>query len=572
MRNKLNSLMFKICLLCTSLVLISSFTIHYFSYKSAKSSIEYTLGQMALNITRSVNSTIDADKFAQLVESQDMSNEYYTQLKEELIKMRVSTGLKFLYTMSQTTSGDYIYAVDGTQEGSEGESLLGDVEENVTKAMIAALNGKEDFEFNGNEQWGDLISGYIPIKNASGNVVGILGADFDANYMVEKLEDANSRTFMVAGIAVVISILLSIVVASIIIRFLKILQSKINIIKNGDLTVRVDTNRTDEVGRLSVAFQTMVDNMSSMINGIRKSTDQVLKEIDSLNNDVDITNKATEEITRIVTEIAHGASSQVSSVDEVDASMNKVFFEIKNITDNIEQVLSDSDIGMKSMQDASEKLENTVEQIHLVNETVDSTASLMKNLEEKFKEVLSFSDTVSYISKQTNLLALNASIEAASAGEQGKGFAVVADEIKNLAKQSSDATKKINDLIIAVQEEIDRSSAAIQSGVVEARNGVRVMAEVKQHLENLSASNEKTNGRIKDITTAILSIETNSKEILSKTSSLSNTAKELNANTQQTSAETEEQYAIMEGVRNNLQGVMDLMEGLTSSVNQFKVN
>ena len=559
-------------MLCTSLVLISSFTIHYFSYKSAKSSIEYTLGQMALNITRSVNSTIDADKFAQLVESQDMSNEYYTQLKEELIKMRVSTGLKFLYTMSQTTSGDYIYAVDGTQEGSEGESLLGDVEENVTKAMIAALNGKEDFEFNGNEQWGDLISGYIPIKNASGNVVGILGADFDANYMVEKLEDANSRTFMVAGIAVVISILLSIVVASIIIRSLKILQSKINIIKNGDLTVRVDTNRTDEVGRLSVAFQTMVDNMSSMINGIRKSTDQVLKEIDSLNNDVDITNKATEEITRIVTEIAHGASSQVSSVDEVDASMNKVFFEIKNITDNIEQVLSDSDIGMKSMQDASEKLENTVEQIHLVNETVDSTASLMKNLEEKFKEVLSFSDTVSYISKQTNLLALNASIEAASAGEQGKGFAVVADEIKNLAKQSSDATKKINDLIIAVQEEIDRSSAAIQSGVVEARNGVRVMAEVKQHLENLSASNEKTNGRIKDITTAILSIETNSKEILSKTSSLSNTAKELNANTQQTSAETEEQYAIMEGVRNNLQGVMDLMEGLTSSVNQFKVD
>ncbi len=571
MRNKLNSLVFKISLLCTALVLVSSLTIHYFSYRSAESSIEYTLGQMALNITRSVNTTIDVDKFESLVESKDMSDEYYTQLKEELIKMRESTGLRFLYTMSRSTNGDYIYIADGTVAGSEDESLLGDVETEMSEMMMTCLDGKEEFEFS-SDKWGELISGYVPIKNSSGKVVGLLGADFDADYVVDKLDDANRRISIGVGIVVVISILLSIVVAYFIIHSLKILQSKINIIKNGDLTVQVGTNSTDEVGSLSVEFQSMIDNMSSMINGIRKHTDQVLKEVDSLNNDVDVMNNATEEITTIVTEIAHGATSQVSSVDEVDTSMNKVFIEIKNITDNIEQVLNDSDMGMKNMQEASDRLENTVEQINMVNDTVDSTASVMKNLEEKFKEVLAFSDIVSSISKQTNLLALNASIEAASAGEHGKGFAVVADEIKNLARQSSDATKKINDLIMEVQEEIDRSGTAIQSGVVEARNGVSVMSQVKLYLDKLSVSNEKMHGRIKDITTAILCIETDSKHILNKTTSLSNTAKELNASTQQTSAETEEQYAIMEGVKKNLQNVMVLMEELTSSVNQFKVD
>lgn len=570
MRSKLSSLMFRICLLCTSLVFISSLTIYFFSYRSAKSSIEDTLGQMALNITKSVNDTIDVEKFISLVESGDMCDEYYTQLKEELIAMRESTGLKYLYTMSQSKTGDYIYVVDGTEVGAESESLLGDVESDISELMLACLEGKEKYEFS-SDGWGQFISGYVPIKNTSGKVVGLLGADFDASYVVDKLDAANKSMLIVVGCAIAMSILLSIVVTHFIIRSLKVLQSKINIIKNGDLTVRVETNQRDEVGRLSDAFQSMIDNMSSMINGIRKHTNQALKEVTSVNNDVDVTNKATEEITRIVADIAHGAASQVSSIEDVDDSMNKVFVEIKNITENIEQVLKDSEIGMMYMKEASGKLENTEQQIELVNDTVDSTANLMKSLEEKFKEVLSFSDVVSYISRQTNLLALNASIEAASAGIHGKGFAVVAEEIKNLARQSSDASMKINDLIIAVQEEINRSSEAIQNGVVEARNGVLVMSQVRQYIDNLSDSNEKTNSRLKNISDAILSIEANSKNILDKTASLSNIAKELNASTQQTSAETEEQYAIMEGIRDNIHNVMVMMEELACSVNQFTI-
>lgn len=54
-------------------------------------------------------------------------------------------------------------------------------------------------------------------------------------------------------------------------------------------------------------------------------------------------------------------------------------------------------------------------------------------------------ETITEISEQTNLLALNATIEA------GKGFAVVANEIKDLAKQTADATMEIKALIDNVQ-------------------------------------------------------------------------------------------------------------------------
>ncbi len=58
-------------------------------------------------------------------------------------------------------------------------------------------------------------------------------------------------------------------------------------------------------------------------------------------------------------------------------------------------------------------------------------------------EISKVTEVITETSVQTNLLALNATIEAARAGEAGKGFAVVANEIKDLAKQTAQATLDI---------------------------------------------------------------------------------------------------------------------------------
>jgi putative methionine-R-sulfoxide reductase with GAF domain len=70
---------------------------------------------------------------------------------------------------------------------------------------------------------------------------------------------------------------------------------------------------------------------------------------------------------------------------------------------------------------------------------------------------------ISSIADQTNLLALNATIEAARAGDVGKGFAVVAGEVKDLARETAEATQKVADQIAGIQSSANSVSAGIHT-------------------------------------------------------------------------------------------------------------
>jgi methyl-accepting chemotaxis protein len=94
----------------------------------------------------------------------------------------------------------------------------------------------------------------------------------------------------------------------------------------------------------------------------------------------------------------------------------------------------------------------------------------MKQLGLAAQQIGKVTETITTISEQTNLLALNATIEAARAGEAGRGFAVVASEIKELARQTSAATKDIRGRIDAIQysttaaiDDIDRIAGVIKT-------------------------------------------------------------------------------------------------------------
>jgi len=90
----------------------------------------------------------------------------------------------------------------------------------------------------------------------------------------------------------------------------------------------------------------------------------------------------------------------------------------------------------------------------------DDAAVTVNKLYKSSGDIGNVLNFITSIAEQTNLLALNATIEAARAGDAGKGFAVVANEVKELAKQTADATSEIGTRIAAIQSD---STHAVQS-------------------------------------------------------------------------------------------------------------
>ncbi|MBF0588514.1 MAG: hypothetical protein HQL53_05250 [Magnetococcales bacterium] len=94
----------------------------------------------------------------------------------------------------------------------------------------------------------------------------------------------------------------------------------------------------------------------------------------------------------------------------------------------------------------------------VVEKNQEENAQLRKAVVEIDKVV----KMIKTIAGLTNMLALNAAIEAAGAGEAGKGFAVVANEVKDLAKQTTNATNMIEENVSAIRDHTDKTTLSIQ--------------------------------------------------------------------------------------------------------------
>ncbi len=95
--------------------------------------------------------------------------------------------------------------------------------------------------------------------------------------------------------------------------------------------------------------------------------------------------------------------------------------------------------------------------VGLASETeneMEINSSSVQQLDESSQVIEKVVELIRKLAEQTNLLALNATIESARAGEAGKGFAVVANEVKELAKQTAEATESIDQSVTEIRSQI----------------------------------------------------------------------------------------------------------------------
>lgn len=158
---------------------------------------------------------------------------------------------------------------------------------------------------------------------------------------------------------------------------------------------------------------------------------------------------------------------------------------LSNVSEEINSRIQEASNQSRNGQDIVEDTEKFMKKIVIQSEEI---MKKMYQLNEVSQSLITVINTLKKISSQTNLLALNASIEAARAGDAGRGFSVVAKEVRNLSEESANETKKAEESILRILEEINQIEEISQEGLGKARAGKEKVTEVHDIFDKINTS------------------------------------------------------------------------------------
>jgi adenylate cyclase len=115
------------------------------------------------------------------------------------------------------------------------------------------------------DKWGTLLSGFAPIKDLKGKIIGIVGVDMSANTVIEKQEFIGNTIYLIMGIAVIIAGIFIFIFSKTIIKDIHKLNRIATDISMGKMDVEMNVSRNDEIGELAESFGRMVASLKIMM-------------------------------------------------------------------------------------------------------------------------------------------------------------------------------------------------------------------------------------------------------------------------------------------------------------------
>ena len=311
----------------------------------------------------------------------------------------------------------------------------------------------------------------------------------------------------------------------------------------GDLTLRLPADASDEIGDLSRWFNTFIEKLQRIVGALAEQANAMDGSSRSLLGVAGDLSTRADNTSERSTSVSGAAEEMTSNINGVAASMEQASSNSDMVATAAEEMSSTINEVARQSETARSISENAVQQ-------AGNASEKMSRLGEAAAAIGSVTEAISEISEQTNLLALNATIEAARAGDAGKGFAVVANEIKALANQTADATRDIKERVDGIQNITGETVSDIQgvSQVISEVNDIVAtiataveeqsvatteiatnIAQASQGIQEVSGMVAQSSTVITEITHDITEVNTNSGEISESSRQVHTNAEELSS-------------------------------------------
>jgi methyl-accepting chemotaxis protein len=387
--------------------------------------------------------------------------------------------------------------------------------------------------------------------------------------------DTNSilqTTFLIIIIMGLVAVFVSLLLSKGISHNIQKLKEVFAKASNGDLTVSITASTKDEFKDLAVSFNSMVQNISELMNSVTMSSKTVLETSTNLASMSEEVTASINQVANAISDVSLGATEQAQNAQNGACQMEDLSSRLDKISINsneMDKISGDTkELGSKGLF----MINTLIEKSNKTRTATTEVNLLVQDMNDSTKHINAISQTIADITEQTNLLSLNASIESARAGEAGRGFAVVAEEIRKLADQSKTATEEIKVIIANIQEKSEVAVNAIKSteGIVNEQD--LAVTHTQEIFREILKSIEVMISKVDEVKISIVDINDKKSSTVSEIENISSISEQTAAASEEVTASTEEITATMEDFAKHSNELQTLAEHLGNEISKFKIN
>lgn len=322
----------------------------------------------------------------------------------------------------------------------------------------AADNIANQVLYEGNEYIGDVElnnikyeSIYIPIKDSSSNIIGMLFIGKDKSFINNEISTIVLPILYVDLVVFFLGLLSIFILSLKTKKNIKSLLSAVYAMEKFDFSVRIQSNSNDEIGQLCKLFDSVSQTMIDLIEKVQGNAKELNEDSLNLAATSEETAASTEQITASLVELNNSTNTQQEIISNGLSKVNLIATLISKISEVITHISNAS----TKVKDVECSLKDSITSLVSINSEANTATQdvniAIQKVDEASNKISVIMSSINTLSDQVNLLSLNASIEAANAGDAGKGFEVVAKEIRKLADSSKKLVTEAQSLIKDVQ-------------------------------------------------------------------------------------------------------------------------